>query len=71
MLNWLTIRSPPAAPANVPPVIVEILVPTVGVTRMPPEVMILVPERVITSAALVLNCKLLVVDDAASAWSAR
>ena len=61
VLFWMTTKSPLAEPSKVLPVIVDKLLPTLLVTRMPPEVSELVAARVTVFAAVVLNRKLLVV----------
>ena len=68
VLNWWTTKSPLEGPNKVPPVMVEALLPTAEVTRIPPELIVLpidAVERVTVFAAAVLNLTLFVVESAA------
>ena len=68
VLLWMTVRSLLAPPASVPPVMVERLLPTALLTKMPPVVMTLVvPVRVMVLAAAALKRRLLAVMAASSA----
>jgi hypothetical protein len=55
VLYWLIIRPCPVGTASVPPLIVEVCAPTLGVTSTPPPVSVLVPESVSVLAAAVLK----------------
>ena len=61
VLFWWIMRSAPAAPRSVPPVIVDVRAPTVLVTRMPPEVIVFEPASVTVRVVPKLNRRLLVV----------